>query len=81
MTATGLDDQSATSRHRVPGICNQIHENLVDLIRVCQHPAHLRAEPDKKTNVFSDQALEHALRFSYSAVQIQRLWLNNLLAA
>ena len=76
----GLQRHAAASRHRVAGVDDQVHENLLDLPRVGPGAAEIGSEVRLQLDVLTDQPAEHLVHSGHHRVEVEDLRLQHLLA-
>ena len=76
-----LNDQVAALRHGVPGVENQVEDNLLDLSPVGQNRLQVHVLLEGKMDGGVDKPLEHLVHFQIDLVEVNRLGLGNLLLA
>src|SRR5262249_256929 len=78
---SGLDRQSPPFGHRVPCIDCQVDNDLLNLARIGFHSAQALHGVSDQLDIFTYQTAKHLVHVCYNDVQIEDLWLQELLAA
>src|ERR1700676_833832 len=73
--------QLAPLRHGVPCIDREVEDNLFDLAFVRPDPCQPSIKISSEFDVFADQALQHLPHVLDHGIQIENLWIQNLLTA
>src|SRR5438094_703454 len=73
-----FDRQPAAPRHRIPGVDDQVHQNLFDLARISLHASQVRPWKEGHLDVFSNQTGKHLTYASHYRVQVQNFALEHL---
>lgn len=77
----GLDRQSPSGRHRVPGVESQVQKDLFDLNGVQLHRMEIGAKSKVEVDIAGNEAADHGDGAGKRFVERQHLGLKNLLAA
>ena len=77
----GPDREGAALGHGVPGVHDEVHDDLLDLRRVRLDAPEVGARLHHEVDVLTDQAAEHRGHPGHDRIQIQHLRLEHLLAA
>ena len=77
----GFDPQPAALRHGVPGVHRQVHDHLLQLVRIGVDRRGARLQFEAQLHVFAHQARQHRLQFAHHAVEIEHARLQDLFAA
>src|ERR1019366_7574186 len=78
---TGFDDDPSASGHGIAGIYRQVHNGLLDVVRIGLDVAGIRAQAHHELDVFSDQAAQHAFGLPDHRVEVDDAQLHDLAAA
>src|SRR5579863_2151998 len=76
-----FDHQPSAARHGVARVHHQVHQHLFDLRWVGLDGADIRRKFAVNPDVFAHQPAQQLLQAVHNAVEINILWLQNLLAA
>ena len=77
----GLDRQRAASRHGIPRVHREVHDDLLHLPAIGLHERQLGPEAQHDLHVFPDEASEHRPHVGHDHVQVEQRRLDDLLAA
>ena len=68
----GLDRQRAASRHGIPRVHREVHDDLLHLPAIGHHRRELGPEGQHDLHVFPDQAAEHRPHVGHHHVQVEQ---------
>ena len=74
----GLDGQPAAAGHRVPGVHDEVHEDLLELAGIDEDVQLLAAQRELQLHVLTDQPLQHPERALDEAADVEHLRLDHL---
>ena len=77
----GLDRQRAASRHGIPRVDREVHDDLFHLSAIGLYGRRVRPGADDDLDVLADQPLEHRPHVGHHHVQVEQRRLDDLLAA
>ncbi len=75
-----LDAQRAALRHRVAGVDREVHQDLLDLVRIGLDRPQVRAGHRQQLDVLADQAAQHAVQVQRQLAEVDDPRLDDLLA-
>ncbi len=76
-----LDGEPASPRHSVPGVGDEVHEDLLDLARVGGHVSEPRIPGNHQGDILPDQPPQHLIHVRDDGIEVQHLRLEHLLPA
>src|SRR6185369_456252 len=68
------------SWHGIPCIDGEVHNDLFHLARIDFHTSQRRVRAEHQGNIFADQSSQQFRHRGHRLVQVQNLWLQDLLA-
>ena len=77
LDVAGFDRQLSPGRHRVARVDDQIHDHELDLVRIDADQPEALTRHDRKLDVFSDHAHQHAIQIAEQLIQVQHLGLED----
>jgi hypothetical protein len=74
------DDELSALRHRVPGVHDQVHDDLLDLARIGLHESEIGRQPRLQLDVLAEEPRQHLAGVRDDLVEIEDLGLHHLAA-